>query len=136
MTTWKATILLIEGDLVQRDLIELALQRNGYEMLWAQESENTIHLLQERHPDLILVDVLLPQENGLDLIQRARDKGLLDLTPVIVFSALGYREIVQQAIRVGACDFLIKPLDMDALIVRIQAALQGVHRLSDKLWQA
>ena len=87
--------------------------------------EAALKAIHERHPDLILLDLFLPQQNGLDFLQRLKQSGLLVSIPVIVVSALGFPEIVQQAVQAGARDFLVKPIDTDMLVARVQKLFEG-----------
>ena len=73
----------------------------------------------EHIPDILLVDTLLPGINGLDLVSDLNAESFLSRTKVFILSSLGYPEIVQKAARIGAADFLVKPLDTDLLISRI-----------------
>jgi response regulator of citrate/malate metabolism len=75
--------------------------------------------LVQYQPDLLLVDTHLPGQNGLDLVGELQAEAFLKQTKVFIISSLGYPEIVQKAVKAGASDFLVKPLDTDLLVARI-----------------
>jgi DNA-binding NarL/FixJ family response regulator len=76
--------------------------------------------LVQHLPDVLLIDTYLPGQNGLDLISQLNSEVLLKRTRVIFISSLGFPEIVQKAAKVGASGFLVKPLNPDLLVERIQ----------------
>jgi adenylate cyclase len=113
-------IMLIEAEASQRDLITLVLERAGFNVVSAGSREKALELVKTKAPDMVLVDLLLPQMNGLQLLEELRTHGLPAAIPVIVFSALGFHEVVCQAIRAGAKEFLVKPIDVDLMLSRIE----------------
>lgn len=127
-----STVLVLVGDAVQRDLIRLALERSNIQALVTQKEAQAIAWLQQRRPDLMVVDVLLPQINGLDLVQKCKEAGVLKQINVIMISALGYREIVERAAQLGVADFLVKPIDVEDLVERIKYVLNK-GELSDEV---
>ncbi len=117
------TTLLVEDDAPLRDLIGLAIERLlGYTVISAANAAEAMELFQEYHPLFLVLDILLPQTNGLDFLRQLKEKNLLENTFAIVISALGYPEVVQQAAACGARDFLVKPFDVEYLISRLQQA--------------
>lgn len=127
-----STVLVLVGDAIQRDLIRLALERSNIQALVTQKEAQAIAWLQQRRPDLMVVDVLLPQINGLDLVQKCKEAGVLKQINVIMISALGYREIVERAAQLGVADFLVKPIDVEDLVERIKYVLNK-GELSDEV---
>lgn len=82
---------------------------------------------EEVKPRVIILDILLPQMNGLEFIHKIKTSKTAHKSAVIMISALGYREGVQQAIEAGSIDFLINPFEMDVLAARVRQALdEGV----------
>jgi DNA-binding response OmpR family regulator len=125
------TILLIIDDLPLTDLIALVL--NGIlpcQVVTARNGPEAIVLCNSLRPQVIVLDILLPQMNGLDLLRELKSRGLLEKSQVIVISGLGYREVVQQAIQAGAKDFIVKPFDVEVLGERVRKALEEVRGLS------
>lgn len=128
-------ILLVESDPVLRDIIALALQRlntqnDEYQVIAADEPGDVMQFLGKDRPQLLILDLYLPQMNGLDLIAQLKQQGLLGRIPIMVISAFGYREIVEQAVRAGASAFLVKPIDVDEFVNRARIVIEQAWGLS------
>ena len=119
MTREKLTVLILEPNTLQCDLIKLALLRNSMQPITCDDPGSIRQHLIQYLPDLLLIDTHLPGQNGLDLVGELRDEAFLNRTKVFIISSLGYPEIVQKAVKAGASDFLVKPLDTDLLVNRI-----------------
>jgi len=116
-------VLVVEFDPLHRDLIILALNRGSYAPVVCSDLSQLRHLIEEHHPKVLLIDLNLPGINGLDLLKGLVQDGLLKQSSVIVISAMGFPEIVNQAINMGVDDFLVKPILPDLLLARIQKAI-------------
>ena len=103
--------------------LEFRLRKQGYQVLKAEDGRQAIDKLQEDHPDLVIADIMMPHVSGLELIQYIRKDLKRDL-PVIVISALEYDDIVLEAFRLGANDFITKPFKPYELILRIRRIFQ------------
>ncbi len=120
----KAQVLLVEADPVLRDLVRLALRRFGYGVCTAGDSATALRLAGETSPDAVVLDLFLPGMGGLDLLRRLKEMPTAAATPVVAISALGFREVVQQALQSGACDFVLKPFDVALLAEKLEQALR------------
>ncbi len=119
-------LLIVEDDPAMRDLLELTLKQQfvpPFELKIAQNGLEALDMIQESPPTLMILDILLPQMNGLQLLQQLQVESMPTDMRIVVISALGVREVVQQAIENGANDFLVKPFDMDTLIERVKQVL-------------
>lgn len=112
-------VLILEPNLLQRDLIKVVLARNGMNPVICKEPKALKRYLHEGRPDVLLIDTCLPGQNGLELISQLTLEGLLKKTRVFFLSSMAFPEIVHKAAKVGASGFLVKPLDPDLLISRI-----------------
>ena len=117
-------VLIVEGDPIQRELMAAAVRRIGGSVLKAGDGLQGADLLVTEEPDAAVIDLFLPSKNGLDILKEARRLGCLDRTRVIVCSALGYPDVVKQAVELGARDFLVKPVDTDILVERLNLLLK------------
>lgn len=118
-----STVLVVEDDRALRDLMEFMLTRRGYAVLTAADGVEALELIRATPPQAILLDILLPQMNGLELMRQLQAEAAAPAVPIIVISALGFREVVQQAIAAGAHDFLLKPFDMRLLADKLSRVL-------------
>ncbi len=131
------TILLVEDDPALRDLISLVLNRKiktDFQIITASNGEDALISLKRDRPDIMILDILLPLMNGLQVIQQMKNEKIFGRTKIIVITALGFKEVVQKVLNEGVSDFLVKPLDMDMLCSRIQrylieAETQPIKRL-------
>jgi DNA-binding response OmpR family regulator len=117
-------IVLVETDPLQSDLIYLAAQRGKMKCLLARNLDEARQIFSKTKPDLLLIDLFLNGENSLELVEALKKSRRFQSLKVIVFSSYSYPEVVRKAVEAGACDFLVKPLDMDLLISRIYQVLQ------------
>jgi DNA-binding response OmpR family regulator len=104
-------------------LLKFRLEKEGYELLIAENGRETIALIEEHNPQLILTDIMMPFISGLEVISHVRNK-LNYKTPIIVFSASGQEEIVLKAFKLGANDFMSKPFSPNELMNRVKRILR------------
>jgi len=117
-------ILVIEDSFeTQQLLAELVLQPNGYTHLMAMDGEEGLRMTLEESPDLIVLDMLLPKMNGLDVLKALKQQDV-DI-PVIFTTVRESVELVVQAFRLGASDYVIKPFDPQEMLEAIQRVLSA-----------
>jgi DNA-binding response OmpR family regulator len=128
-----AEIMLIENDSILADLIQLSLEQTGHQVTWHTEKADALTAFKKRRPDLIVLDLFLPQTDTLALIRQLRNPvDRRNPPPVIVLSALGYSEVVESALKAGAADYLLKPLNPDVLLDRVQYLLSQSGKTTGK----
>jgi DNA-binding NtrC family response regulator len=115
-----ASLLLVEDERLLRWALATRLQSAGYVVEEAATLAAADSYLQQNRPDVVLLDVNLPDGNGLDFLERQQEK--LAETHVIVFTAEGRIEDAVRAVKLGAIDFLAKPVDQTELLRRIEKA--------------
>ena len=124
----KVEILLIESDQILLDLIQLSLEQQDYQVVVAHNGEEALAAFQRHQPKVVLLDLFLDQTNGLVLIRQLKELIQEEQTTIIILSALGYREVIQQAMDAGAKDFILKPVNADMLIDRIKKVFEQSHK--------
>jgi DNA-binding response OmpR family regulator len=115
-------VLLVDDDPKFRSFMQKGLQESGMRIETAESAEKASHVLEERGPgafDLLLLDVMLPQSSGWDVLERLRRRG--DPTPVIFLTARSAVEERVKGLRLGADDYVIKPFEFSELLARIEA---------------
>jgi DNA-binding response OmpR family regulator len=127
----KTQILVVddEKDLLA-ELVPL-LERTGYSVTTASDGEQVFPLLGKSHPDLIVMDVLMPRMDGREVLRRMRQAG--NWTPVILLTRVGSPTERAMSLQEGADDYLNKPFEPLELIARIQAILRRMHQGSQPL---
>jgi DNA-binding response OmpR family regulator len=113
------SILVLEPNILQCELIKLALIRHKMNPIICRQPDTLRRQLAQHLPDVLLVDTYLPGQNGLDLIGELNSEVLLKKTKVFFVSSMGFPEIVQKAAKMGASGFLVKPLNPDLMAARI-----------------
>jgi two-component system sensor histidine kinase/response regulator len=126
------TILIVDDNLQNREVAEGHLVGAGYAAIQADSGIRALSLFQERKPDLILLDVLMPLMDGFETCKRLRQLPEGAQTPVLFLTALGDLGTHRSALDSGADDFLTKPINRTELLIRIRSLLR-IKRLSDEL---
>ena len=124
-------IVLIEDDVQLGDAIRNALEQQAYAVTWLRTGKEALFAFQDETADLVLLDLGLPDMDGLEVLARARQARIA--TPVLVMTA---RDAVQTRVRgldLGADDYLVKPFHLDELAARIRSLTRRARGLSDSL---
>lgn len=130
MKTGKHTILVVDDDALSRKILSTGVREAGYDVCEAEGGKQALALLQERPVDVLLLDLLMPEMDGFQVIERMKSNPLLRLIPIIVVSASDDMDSVVKSIEKGAVDHLSKPFDPLLLQTRIRAAL-ALRRLQE-----
>jgi DNA-binding NtrC family response regulator len=115
-------VLVVDDDDGVREYVEAVLTRAGLEVVCAADGAGGMKALDERSPDLVLLDLVMPDASGLDLLQRI--KQLRGDLPVVMLSGQGEAANVVESIRRGAADFLTKPFEPEQLQAAVERALK------------
>jgi two-component system KDP operon response regulator KdpE len=118
-----ARVLVIDDEPEITRALRSILNAHGFDPILAATADDGLELLQRRRPDVLLLDMVLPDKSGLEVTRIIRQDLGLDL-PIIVLSAYGEEESKVQALDLGADDFLTKPFGVKELLARMRAALR------------
>lgn len=116
------SILVIDDESQIRKLLEITLEANGYKLLFALNAKEGITMAASHQPDLILLDLGLPDEDGQVVLKQLRD---WYHNPIIILSVKSTEEEIVKALDNGANDYLSKPFRTQELLARIRTALRG-----------
>jgi len=116
-------ILLVEDFDDTRLMMRLWLQRKGYRVIEADTGEEAVTVAQREHPDLIIMDMMMPGMNGLDATQEIRQDQALRRTPIVAVSAYGVDEYRRLALDAGCNEYVSTPFDPVALAEIIASLL-------------
>jgi adenylate cyclase len=124
-------VLVVDDDRVNRMLLTLSLEREGHRVSVAENGRAALGLLAENPPDVVLLDIVMPELDGVSVLERMKGDSALQHVPVIVISAVDEVESVVRCIEMGAEDYLPKPFNPVLLRARINAALarKRLHEL-------
>jgi len=118
-------ILIIEDDDFFRELVKKKLVSLKFEVIEAIDGEKGVVAIKEKKPDLVLLDLLLPNVDGFEVLSKIKSDSNVSSIPIIVLSNLGQQEDIERALKLGANDFLIKSqFDIDQVVGKINNILE------------
>jgi len=116
-------ILLVEDNEMNRDVLSRLLQRRGYSVLFAEDGETAVALAKAERPDLILMDISLPQMDGYQATQALRLEPGFESLPIIALTAHAMTSDRDRALKAGCTDFETKPVEFPRLLAKIELHL-------------
>ena len=127
----KELVLVIDDDVSIRDLARHVLTAQGFLMISADNGTQGLQLFQERKPDIVMLDVMMPEQNGFDVCTALRRLPEGKHTPVLMITSLDDVESIDRAYQAGATDFVTKPFNWPLLCHRLRYMLRASHAMSD-----
>jgi len=118
-------ILVIEDDVNALRLLEYTLEQGGYQVLTATNGLEGLKKAQDEHPDLIILDIMLPGLDGYEICHRLRQKPENVTLPILMLSAKARQDDRNIGLRMGADDYLTKPADPSVIVTKVEALLTG-----------
>jgi DNA-binding response OmpR family regulator len=125
-------VLLIDDDPSLLTILQLVLQRRGFAVETASSGEEGLRRAYSTHPDIVILDVLMPGLDGWSTCQRLRQ--LCD-RPIIMLTAMAETEYIVKGLNGGADDYLTKPFSFDELVARMRTVLRRVHSARSQEWR-
>jgi two-component system response regulator MprA len=123
-------ILVVDDEPAVREAVERALRLEGHDVLLAGDGVEALETLDSRPPDAVVLDVLMPRVDGLELCRRLRGRG--DRTPVLMLTARDAVSDRVEGLDAGADDYLVKPFALEELLARVRALLRRAAPGSDR----
>ncbi len=120
-------ILICEDEEIMLTALEFRLRKQGFEVLLAENGKIALEKIKKEKPDLVVADIIMPFVSGLELIEFVR-KDMRNALPIIIISALEHEDVVLEAFRLGATDFITKPFKPNELILRIKRIFQEIEQ--------
>jgi DNA-binding response OmpR family regulator len=118
-------VMLIEDDQFLSSLIKTRLEKDGIVVVQAFDGDEAIKRLPEEHPDLVILDLIMPKVNGFDVLKAISQMPGLERTPVVIVSNLAQDSDVEKARQLGAKEYFVKvKISIDDLIGRIEGLVQ------------
>ena len=123
-------VLVVEDDRELRDLFCTVLEENGYHAIAANDGLQASDLLESHYIDLIISDVMMPKLNGFEMTQAIRNAGYT--MPILIISAKGQAADKQKGFQSGIDDYMVKPIDVNEMIWRVEALLRRSQIISQR----
>jgi CheY-like chemotaxis protein len=121
----RQTILVVDDDEAQRIILNRLLTAKKYNVLFARDGLEALNVLNSKRPDLILMDIMMPNLNGMEATRRLKTIPELARTPVIMITGKSEGDVVIDCKKAGAVDFVVKPYEHATLLAKIDRALKG-----------
>jgi two-component system response regulator MtrA len=119
----KKQILVVDDEIGALKLIGIMLERGGFQVVEARDAHAALDVLENTVPDMIILDVMMPGMNGIDLCKVIRSREVTSTTPVLILSARGDAESIIHGIEAGANDYLPKPILHHDLVSKVREML-------------
>jgi two-component system phosphate regulon response regulator PhoB len=120
----KATILAVDDEEDILELVKVNLNREGYRVLCAASGEVALRLTREEHPDLVLLDLMLPGVDGLEVCRSLKSDPVTSRIPIIMLTARSEDADVVVGLELGADDYVTKPFSPRVLVARVKSLLR------------
>jgi CheY-like chemotaxis protein len=122
----KPRLLIVDDETSIRRLIGILLR--SYDLSEAQNGKHALELIQESQPDLVLLDDMMPEMTGLEVLEAVRGNPQIASIPIILLSAKGQQDEIERGLQIGATRYLVKPFESQVLRASVAEVLQKYPR--------
>ncbi len=119
-----ARILIVDDNPENLDILQTRLARHGYEILTARDGEEALATARERRPDLILLDIMMPKLDGIEVCRRLKADRSVPFMPIVMVTARADSKDIVAGLEAGGDEYLTKPVDQAALVARVKSMLR------------
>lgn len=119
-------VLVVDDEEMTRNLLRLMLERTGFEILEAEDGLKALEMVTEHLPDVLLLDVMMPNMDGFAVCEAVRNQVETADIPIILLSARTSEDFVQRGLDAGANRYLGKPIGRDELVRTLREVLEGI----------
>jgi len=139
MTVSQGSLLVVDDDAMNRDMLSRRLARHGYTVAVAEDGEQALKMIEGQKFDLVLLDIMMPGVSGLQVLEILRQRHSMADLPVIMATAKGESSDIVEALKLGANDYVTKPLDFPVVLARTESQLalkrarEEIQRLAARL---
>jgi len=123
------TLLVVDDGEENRDILSRRLKAAGFKTETAKDGQQAMDVLHEKVIHLVLLDIMMPEVDGITLLSQIRADSTFDDMPVIMVTAIDVVNVAQDCLRKGACAYVTKPYDMDVIKQKIRLCLKLEPRL-------
>jgi class 3 adenylate cyclase/CheY-like chemotaxis protein len=117
-------ILIADDSETNRDILARRLEAHGYDLIMAVDGEEALACVREKLPDLILLDIMMPKMDGLEVCRHLKTDKALPFIPIILVTARADSKDIVKGLDMGADEYLTKPVDQSALVARVRSILR------------
>lgn len=114
-------ILAVDDEPLYQHLLKVNLEKEGYDVITASNGEEALEMVSTRHPDLVIMDIMMPKMDGLTACERIRQFSNI---PIVILTARGEEQDRVRGLNIGADDYVVKPFSATELVARVRAVLR------------
>lgn len=122
---FRPLVLVVDDDEFARKLVGELLSAAPYDLLFASNGAEALNLIGERRPDLILMDMVMPEMNGLEALRRLKASHRFADIPVMMITGQSEKDLIVECLKAGAVDFVVKPPEREVLLKKVERFLSG-----------
>ncbi|MCB4757391.1 MAG: response regulator [Elusimicrobia bacterium] len=126
-------VMVVDDEEGVRDFVRMTLTKVGLSIIEERDATSAMKSLETKIPDLILLDIMMPNMDGFELCRRIRANPTLAYIPIIFITAYADKDSLKKAVAVGAQGFIEKPIEVEELIHQVKEALHGRFTMPKKL---
>ena len=131
----KELIIIVEDEADIREVLEYNLERQGYKVLTAADGRQGLELIRKKSPNLVLLDLMLPEIDGLEVCRLLKNDAETVSIPIIMVTAKGEESDIVLGLGLGADDYMVKPFSPKELLARIKAVIRRVELQAEGILQ-
>jgi len=117
-------ILIVDDESYGRQLLEAVLLGENYDLVFAEDGQKAISVIHEFLPDLVLLDVMMPEMDGFEVCQKIRSNERMMRLPIILITALDDSDSIKKGLKAGANDYISKPFDPVKVLAKVKNLLK------------
>ena len=125
------SILVCEDDFAIKTMISTKLKQENYSVYTAQNGQEALNLMEKQQIDLVISDIMMPEMNGYEFVQTLRETKYT--LPILMITAKSQLESLEEAFKLGVDDYMVKPLRLEELVLRVKALLRRSQLEAEKV---
>lgn len=125
------SILVCEDDFAIKTMISTKLKQENYSVYTAQNGQEALNLMEKQQIDLVISDIMMPEMDGYEFVQTLRETKYT--LPILMITAKSQLESLEEAFKLGVDDYMVKPLRLEELVLRVKALLRRSHLEAEKV---
>lgn len=120
-------ILIADDELIMLKIIELRLKKDGHDVIVTSNGQEALEQIKLRAPDMIIADIMMPFTSGLEIVSVVKHDNNYRKVPIIILSSMGQENVVLEAFKLGADDYITKPFSPNELSMRVKRLASTVN---------
>ena len=123
-------ILIADDELIMLKIIELRLKKDGHQVIVTSNGQEALEQIKLQDPDMIIADIMMPFTSGLEIVSVVKQNNTYRKVPIIILSSMGQENVVLEAFKLGADDYITKPFSPNELSMRVKRLAPVVNSFS------